>query len=461
MVDEIWQEDKLSRKKQSELLRRFIEGQALLRERDGKSKTYVVNLDSAWGQGKTFFLKRFAKDLENSGHVPVYVNAWESDYIDDPLIAVFSDITSQFEDISKKKGIERKVSERVKPLKSRVGKIATNAAIGGLKQAVRKLAGEEEGAELLEEIGVVVIEGVGEHIVNSFEEKKSTIVEFRAQLEELVASVNDATGEDSLVFVLIDELDRCRPNYAVALLERIKHLFSVEGVVFVVATDTEQLSGAIAGVYGHSYDGTRYLRRFFDRTYRFPPVDRRSFIGEVFASLGLREGDFQVPQDYDSERFLLEAFNASKSSLRDIQQMLEILQTFCAVWPYKGVRVVLPYLMPIIFERFSQGLNEFKNEMLGMKFHFQERDDFDRKRRLIEVDLRSYVDKVEKIAEDIFGDRQYQNQSVLDIWAYGTFSEEKSRLYQNSFNAMDRPKSVILEYRSILDMVAVFEEVEG
>ncbi|QDE47832.1 hypothetical protein EIN43_17235 [Enterobacter hormaechei] len=63
-------------------------------------------------------------------------------------------------------------------------------------------------------------------------------------------------------FIFIDELDRCRPNYAIDMLETIKHLFDINNVVFVIATDKEQLSHSICSVYGSGFDATRYLDRF-------------------------------------------------------------------------------------------------------------------------------------------------------------------------------------------------------
>ncbi|GAL22833.1 putative phage protein [Vibrio maritimus] len=65
-------------------------------------------------------------------------------------------------------------------------------------------------------------------------------------------------------FIFIDELDRCRPSYAVEMLETIKHIFDIEGVVFVVATDTEQLQHAVKAVYGEGFDARVYLSRFFN-----------------------------------------------------------------------------------------------------------------------------------------------------------------------------------------------------
>ncbi|TOL41491.1 hypothetical protein CGH98_24085, partial [Vibrio parahaemolyticus] len=78
--------------------------------------------------------------------------------------------------------------------------------------------------------------------------------------------------------VFIDELDRCRPSYAVEMLEVIKHFFELDNVVFVVATDTEQLQHAVKAVYGQLFDAQLYLGRFFRRRFSLLELSRKQFI---------------------------------------------------------------------------------------------------------------------------------------------------------------------------------------
>ncbi|TLX45598.1 hypothetical protein C1E24_18115 [Pseudoalteromonas phenolica] len=85
-------------------------------------------------------------------------------------------------------------------------------------------------------------------------------------------------GEQAKAFILIDELDRCRPSYAIEMLEIIKHFFETPNFVFVVATDTKQLSHSIKAVYGSGFNGEEYLTRFFNRTASIPKGDLSGFI---------------------------------------------------------------------------------------------------------------------------------------------------------------------------------------
>ncbi|HAS8442505.1 TPA: hypothetical protein I7740_25080, partial [Vibrio vulnificus] len=72
------------------------------------------------------------------------------------------------------------------------------------------------------------------------------------------------------VYVLIDELDRCRPSYAIEIIESVKHFFNTKNFVFVVATDTEQLQHSVKAVYGEGFDAHSYLSRFFHKTVTLP-----------------------------------------------------------------------------------------------------------------------------------------------------------------------------------------------
>ena len=75
---------------------------------------------------------------------------------------------------------------------------------------------------------------------------------------------------------MIDELDRCRPPYAVELLEVAKHLFSVDYIVFVLAVNRPELAHSIRDLYGSGFDAAGYLRRFFDIDFRLPDPEREA-----------------------------------------------------------------------------------------------------------------------------------------------------------------------------------------
>jgi predicted KAP-like P-loop ATPase len=96
-------------------------------------------------------------------------------------------------------------------------------------------------------------------------------------LKEVISSDSEGKLEKPM-FVFIDELDRCRPTYAIELLETVKHLFDIPDLIFVIATDTEQLQHSVKSVYGEGFDASRYLYRFFNRSFSLKKPDVLEFI---------------------------------------------------------------------------------------------------------------------------------------------------------------------------------------
>lgn len=81
--------------------------------------------------------------------------------------------------------------------------------------------------------------------------------------------------------VFIDELDRCRPDYAVNLLERIKHYFSNKNVTYVFSVNIDELQHTIKRFYGEGFSSTEYLDRFFDLTIDIPQIDVDKYFNAI------------------------------------------------------------------------------------------------------------------------------------------------------------------------------------
>lgn len=115
--------------------------------------------------------------------------------------------------------------------------------------------------------------------IDDYVKRRDGIKSFRETLEDFIINAN--SGEP-IVFI-IDELDRCRPSYAVELLEQVKHLFSVSGIVFVLAIDKEQLGHIIRGMYGSDkFNASEYLRRFIDLEYAIPAVETDVYVKHLY-----------------------------------------------------------------------------------------------------------------------------------------------------------------------------------
>jgi len=220
---------------------------------------FVLAINNAWGTGKTTFVQMWQQSLIKQEFKTLYFNAWENDFDSNPLVAIMSELS------------ELKGKDNAKAYKSVVEKgavLVKHIAPALLKALVKKHVADigDVVADAVENAATATT-SILEEEIKEFNTKKKTIQEFRNELSEFVQKV---TSDKPLVFI-IDELDRCRPTYAVEVLEQIKHLFSVKGIVFVLSIDKKHLASSIKGFYGsEEINSEDYLRRFIDLEYSIP-----------------------------------------------------------------------------------------------------------------------------------------------------------------------------------------------
>ena len=273
---------------------------------DGKCS---IAIDAKWGQGKTFFVKHVQLLLDSfnefstsvsteeresiksafseyigSGEnaveleqqVCVYYDAWANDNDSDPILSLVYEII---------KGAAQHYS-----LKKDVDFIKAAATIADFftgKNAADIVALAQE-RDLLSEL-------------KSQKEIHDIVADF---LESLLYEQGDR------LVVFVDELDRCKPSYAVQLLERIKHYFANDRITFVFSINADELQHTIKCFYGEGFDSCRYLDRFFDYRIALPPANMTRYYQEI----GLNSGHWV----YDAvckaviETFSLELREAEK-----------------------------------------------------------------------------------------------------------------------------------------------------
>lgn len=241
---------------------------------------FVMALDSPWGTGKTTLVRMLMADLQGKGFQCTYFNAWKVDYVTDPLVALVSSIDRI--DL----GTEEAGSNFKSHLKT-VKKVTTLVAKRGLMAATKALTlGALDIEEEYEAAASELASDTVGDIVDAFNQESELLEKFRAELEAAVAQLPAAGKEPNLVF-FIDELDRCRPTFAIELLERIKHLFDIPNIVFVLSIDKQQLEASTAAVYGSAINAPEYLRRFIDLEYGIPAAQSKRFTETLIKRFGL------------------------------------------------------------------------------------------------------------------------------------------------------------------------------
>ena len=240
----------------------------------------VLALDSAWGSGKTTFIKQWAGHLRTAHRAPViYFDAFANDFQEDAFVALAGEIIAcaeklTDEDDSPKTKFVDQAKQAARLLLPMLTKIAIKVATLGA------LSGEDLGAaetaikDAANDVGGLA-EGVIAQRLNNSKADRELLKEFRISLENLALEISQSKNQESgqdfpPLVIIIDELDRCRPTFALNVLERIKHLFSVNKVVFVLVTNLDQLAGVVEHEYGIKGEGRRYLDKFITLQAQLP-----------------------------------------------------------------------------------------------------------------------------------------------------------------------------------------------
>ncbi|MGS0534878.1 KAP family P-loop NTPase fold protein [Pseudoalteromonas sp. SaAl2] len=276
-IDEYFPADKLDRARYATFLTRLLtqEGFDENRPQKEQKRNYVLNLNAEWGAGKTYFLKRWSQELKN--FPVVYIDAWQQDYSDDPFLTVIAGIIKQLSaQANFAITIPNKAASMFKAVAPAIAQGLTKKITGiDLDELNALLFSDDEGEET-EKVESSkqnnsefspAVKALAQNLIKEHEAKNKSIEVIKSKLADWVSKFEQQKDKELPIFVFIDELDRCRPSYAVEMLETIKHIFDVKGIVFVVATDTEQLQHTIKSVYGEGFDAKVYLGRFFNSRY--------------------------------------------------------------------------------------------------------------------------------------------------------------------------------------------------
>lgn len=279
----------------------------------------VIAIDSRWGTGKTTFIKLWEQHLKVEKAPSLYFNAWETDFSDDPLVSFLGEMNEGLQTLI---GVSEKTNEAWEKTKA-AGKQIVKRGIPALVRI--GTAGIIDTEKIIEDEMIKAAGSLAGDALDNYLQQKQAITEFHVALANFIE--HSADGIPLVIFV--DELDRCRPNYAIELLERIKHLFNIEGLIFVLALDKEQLGHSIKAVYGNGIDSIGYLRRFIDFEYQLKESDQASYIDSLISSLQLdkffeprnKYRELQYDQEHLKNVFLILA-SGLKLSLRKIEQFL-------------------------------------------------------------------------------------------------------------------------------------------
>lgn len=276
-----------------------------------KNKGYCsFAVEGAWGVGKTFILEELEEKLEremdektlDNRYFVFHYNCWKYDYYEEPAIAIVSAFKNKVDELSFAK-LQGVVKASWEVAKHTINKMA--------KEVVKN------------KIGIDVVQ-VYEDVKNAGDEQKQKEIEFdslfsfnstlnnvREQIQEL--------AKDRTVVIVVDELDRCMPSYAIKILERLHHMFeNIDNVVVIVAVDSEQLEQSIREIYGETVNTERYLKKFISFRYKIDMGKTQASVMDKF------EDYFHKFKDYSGvDETITEFLQLSGLDIRVIEKLIE------------------------------------------------------------------------------------------------------------------------------------------
>ncbi len=377
-----WEGDLLGRRADADLLAGYLDsvGNRKVDREDGVA--FTIAIDGEYGVGKSFFLRRFAKYI-GSEHPVAFVDAWADDLADEPLTALVATLKDALGPL-----IQDPMAEKAWARFARVaGKVAKLAGFGAAKRALSLLVTAEFADEITAAVGgndavkadaLAALKETPSEVVDAgakalseatpsglmderiarFQEGKAAIRELKESLAAIVSAL-PIDGLRAPIVIIVDELDRCRPTYAVKLLEEIKHLFDVQGLVFLLGTNTEQLSKSICGAYGAAFNGESYLRRFINRQFTLQSPDMTALAGQLIASAGIPESKLDFPGIVETmpvAEIVAAYVDSYGANARDVFGLVDRLQTCCALTG--NTPLLMPYLLPLLISDLRTGVRD-------------------------------------------------------------------------------------------------------
>ena len=313
-------------------------------------------IDGGWGTGKTEFCQKLIRLMQQQhpDYQPVYIDAFRSDHSGEPLLALLAEIikTCTFEDTDEQPSEQRKeMTKKVAKAAGFVMKTVAKAAVGHvLKQNMEDLAegmsqiisdkqdAKNAAATVAGAATTLASHSIDATIDATVEALLKEQIEAEKNLKTLKACLKEF-AEEKPIILFIDELDRCRPDYAVDMLEVIKHVFDVENVKVVLVTNTKQLRAAINHRYGMEVDAQKYLDKFLKYSFALPDkvLDQNGAQGTIvavqyFEPLLKNSRIFnelkELIENEKIKNFICDMIKRTNISLRETERLVRFLEIY-------------------------------------------------------------------------------------------------------------------------------------
>lgn len=324
-----------------------------------------IFIDAPWGMGKTFFSKALKEKIEKENEVKederkinlININAWETDYFSDPMKSMVGEINSNI----------KLSSETTDKIEQILKKGLTIFAKSIFNKGLDKIGIDETKRKELETLFKEVTQFETSEL-EDYEKYKKLVDKFKECL----------SLEKDLKVIVIDELDRCKPIYAIELLETIKHFFGVKNIIFVFLVNKKQLQSIVSTSYLQDDECSEYFEKFFDIQFNLPELEYEDFIQIEYNNYNQLETYKAYEKNIQNgylfsedtikiyESLFLDAFNSNcDSSIVSPRNFIKsfkkfkILLSSLSIWERASYPLMIVLILYFIKEEF---FNKIKND---------------------------------------------------------------------------------------------------
>lgn len=325
----------------------------LIRIFKGSDTPLVALLADKWGMGKTIFARRLESKIITDGDMrAIYFDAFANDYQKD----VFTSIAAQIIGNIVNDGSDTKIQnfkDKAKALARIFGRVAAKGSVrvitAGILKAtdISEAVDEEKGNDTSINLRDADPDSLFEKEMDALIDKKlSSAKKDEATLKAFKNALGELAEEQTIVFI-IDELDRCRPDYALNFIEAIKHFYTVKNVHFLLIANMDSLQSSVEHQYGNK-NSLEYLQKFYDLKLHFPRPDEyefgdivKNYIATIFQKVSDDPKDEELRMALS--KFLEDRMIKHNYSLRSLEKLAASLK-FCILHSDVRALRLLPFI---------------------------------------------------------------------------------------------------------------------
>lgn len=330
------------------------------------SCTFALN--GKWGSGKSFVLNILQRKLmeyqDGNKYLVFHYNCWQYDYYEEPLIAIVAAMMDSIE-------------EQERLFSGYYRKAASNG-LAAAKPIVKKIASEISKNKLGVDLVEVVDDAKASVSESKSDAKKKHDYDQYYGFKKVIKSAQEGLkkiAEHQTIVVIVDELDRCLPSYAIKVMERLHHLFyGLSNTAVLMAVDKAQLENTVQQIFGAETATDTYLKKFINFELELDVGEIKGGFSEKYADYIAMFEDYSYDKFFELDMFYAALFDGIdiRTQERLIERVKTVHKMIYADDPQRADVMCFEMIWAVLVEHY--GLRD-ENPIVWVNNQFEVRED--------------------------------------------------------------------------------------